>query len=209
MVTAMRACDDGEYAYNKDGSSWDDDPMEWRFNQGSVPAYLDAEIIRNEITESADNIDFGRNNCGLGEDLDSDDATYEGTTDDGTNVGTDTCEDDDGDNVVAFGDQPAQRLAGTCAYESWWSGWYIDEADVEINDNQSEVAFPRAGTPCLSEYYLESTMTHEFGHAFGLGHVPSGHENLTTAPTADICGNDKSHLGKGDYNGLRELEVTD
>ncbi|MEU4999207.1 matrixin family metalloprotease [Streptomyces sp. NPDC021622] len=207
--SAPAKCDDGEYAFSKDGDSWDDDPMEWRFNQGSVPGYLDAETIRNEVTESADNVDFGRNNCGLAEDLDSDDATYEGTTDSGTNIGLESCDDDDGDSVVAFGDRRAGVLATTCAYESWWFGWYIDEADIEINDNQSEAPFLRAGNACLSEFYLESTMTHEFGHAFGLGHVPSGHENLTMAPTADVCSNDKSYLGKGDYNGLHELEVTD
>ncbi|MEV0318066.1 matrixin family metalloprotease [Streptomyces sp. NPDC050658] len=206
---APAKCDDGEYSFNNDGDSWDDDPMEWRFNQGSVPGYLDGNTIRNEVTESADNVDFGRNSCGLAEDLDSDDAVYEGTTDEGTDIGLDTCDDDDGDNVVGFGDRRQGVLASTCTYESWWFGWYIDEADIEINDNPSEAPFLRAGNTCLSEYYLEATMTHEFGHAFGLGHVPSGHENLTMAPTADVCSNAKSYLGKGDYNGLHELEVTD
>ena len=46
--------------------------------------------------------------------------------------------------------------------------------------------------------------THEFGHAFGLGHVAEGlHANLTMAPYILPCQNSESRLGLGDLRGLQ------
>jgi hypothetical protein len=54
---------------------------------------------------------------------------------------------------------------------------------------------------------LESTVTHEAGHVFGLDHVGENkHGRLTMSPYLDgPCENGEATLGKGDVAGLASL----
>jgi hypothetical protein len=57
------------------------------------------------------------------------------------------------------------------------------------------------------EELLEATITHEFGHIFGLSHVSERtHGDLTMSPTSNgPCVADEITLGLGDVLGLEEL----
>jgi hypothetical protein len=59
---------------------------------------------------------------------------------------------------------------------------------------------------CKGKYDVESTVAHERGHTFGLGHVPeSGHGNLTMSDRSNgPCQLSERSLGRGDVRGLGE-----
>jgi hypothetical protein len=57
---------------------------------------------------------------------------------------------------------------------------------------------------CRGSYDLQSTVTHERGHTFGLGHVSeSSHGNLTMSDRSNgPCQSSERSLGRGDVLGL-------
>ncbi|MGW1764472.1 matrixin family metalloprotease [Streptomyces sp. NPDC002073] len=52
---------------------------------------------------------------------------------------------------------------------------------------------------------IRSVGTHEAGHVFGMGHVGSGHNNLTMYTNSYTCSTRARTLGKGDILGLRSI----
>lgn len=56
---------------------------------------------------------------------------------------------------------------------------------------------------CNNKYSLRGVATHEFGHAYGLGHTRQC--NLVMAPATAACTAATRRFGRGDILGLRTL----
>ncbi len=182
-------------AYKLIGGTWRNGSYSWSFNGSSVPRSLNRAAVRQTIIRSFHNLTSEHNDCGRPTSV-AIQATYLGSTKRGAN-----CNSRDGANVVAFGRLPSGVLAVTCY---WTSRGHIVEADMVINSGESW-ALSLQG--CREQVMLESTVTHEAGHVFGLGHVSERrHGRLTMSPYIDgVCENQEATLGWGDIRGLNAL----
>lgn len=187
------------------GMRWRD-TVRWRMNQDSIPAYLDDRAATvAAVRSAAANIASGRNDCGLPENLDMR-QRYEGDTDRHAGVTErGACGKRDGHNVVSFGRLTPGTLAVTCV---WWQstggvGRSV-EADIMI-DEVGGAFFLNPPPGCAGRWDLESTVTHEFGHVFGLGHVTyDEHPDLTMTDGLPDCSTAYRGVGLGDYLTLKD-----
>jgi hypothetical protein len=114
------------------------------------------------------------------------------------------CSGNDGYNVVGWGTLPTGYLAITCVY---YSAGKVRNSDVLINTRYRW--FTSRPANCRNAYDLQSVLTHEQGHTFGLGHVdPRVHGTQTMATSMGPCDTSKRALGLGDYRGLVHIYGT-
>ena len=193
--------------------------LRWQFNVGSIPGYLvevppettpdDGPVcgpwpVLAAARSAATTVATGRNDCDLPEDL-ALPQRYTGDTDRTAGVASDgSCGDRDGHNVVSFGNLTTGLLAVTCI---WWDGHpgasHSVEADILVDSNGGTFFLARPAD-CQSRSDLEGILTHEFGHVFGLGHVPNAeHSTLTMTDGLPECSTTYRSLGLGDYLTLR------
>ena len=178
--------------------------LRWRLNSTTVPTYLGTpDAVVAAAQGAAATVDQGRNDCGLTERLGTRQRYVGDTT---KRAGVDSsggCRDRDGTNTVSFGELAAGLLAVTCI---WWyggkQGGRSVEADILVDD-AGGLFFLSTPANCAGRWDLESTLTHEFGHAFGLGHVPyAEHGTLTMSDGLPDCSTAYRSLGLGDYQTL-------
>lgn len=192
-------CADSAYSL-LGGAKWPAD-YGWRFRTASTPSELTSTDVERALKLAMSNITKAHNDCGLKDEV-SASARYLGSTDRASDATpTSGCGAPSMQNVTEFGPIDGTNiLAVTCVYSA---GPNIVSASVRINTN---IAWRIRGK-CSVAYGLQATMTHEYGHAFGLGHVDeTADRNLTMSSAINsTCSNFESHLGRGDVLGLRAL----
>jgi hypothetical protein len=182
-------------------------PLRWRFNAATVPAYLGgASAVRAAVARAAHTVASATNPCGLAGGL-AMAQRYDGGTDRVAAVRPDgRCGTRDGVNEVSFGDLAPGLLAVTCL---WWrvaergrDGSTV-EADILVSARPGMFFLARPAD-CRSAWDLEGALTHEFGHAFGLGHVSAAdHPDQTMSDALTPCDPTHRTLARGDYESLR------
>lgn len=120
----------------------------------------------------------------------------------------------DGISVTAWRNATGNgNLAVTCAYTV--SDGSVTDVDIAINSKSTIVWDDVVQDGCkningVQGLDLEATMTHEWGHGYGLAHVSeSGHANLTMSERINgTCQSSERTLGNGDLLGMRTIYGT-
>ena len=192
---AKGACADPTYTL--DDTFWPNG-YEWYFDDDSVPQEYDRDLVLEVVKRAFDNITSARNDCGLPDNVTAT-SLYRGITSD------DACQGTTFRNVVGFGKLPraSDILAYVCPFYS--PSGEVPYAHILVNSNVDWSL--RSGTCSGREWDLETTLTHEVGHVFGLGHVGERrHGDLTMSTIANgACDTEELTLGLGDILGLEEL----
>ncbi|MFL6074973.1 MAG: matrixin family metalloprotease [Mycobacteriales bacterium] len=181
--------------------------LNWFYNQSTVSrAGLDGPTTRDEIRQANRNITLGINNCGWSETGFGAFGAYQGTTDKFANINSAaecTSKFPDGQNTVSWGpfdSNEADTLALTCFEYDTGGNRFAIEADTYLGSNRRLVT---SFSPfCSDSFDLQSVMTHEWGHSYGLDHVNAPHLVMYDFQSACAL---RRHLGEGDYAGMAHL----
>lgn len=206
-ASSPNACRDTAYNQNVKESSL----HRWRYNSSTTPRYLSGRAL-NAIRAGVNNILKGSTNCrGFGNRRYGPRAQYVGYTSHRAPMRGTTCTGrTDGINTRDFGYIDGNRISGydtlavTC-YRYYAIPREVYEADIRFDNANSFTLNPSS---CRGNRWdLIGLATHEWGHVFGLGHVPERtHGRLTMSPLLDgTCEGRERTLGRGDYFGLYGL----
>jgi hypothetical protein len=176
----------------------------WYANTGSIPDNLSNVRVVAAMKRGGTNIFKVRDSCGLPDRVKGE-LRYEGGTRRSVDINRDaSCNANDGRSVIGFGDLPSGYLAFACV-SSWIQDGPNRVAQSDIRLNKYDHAWTaRVTGSCRGRYDIESTVTHERGHTFGLGEASEdSHGNLTmSAESNGSCQISERSLGWGDARGL-------
>ena len=194
-------CTDPAY---KDNSWWVPSVLHYRFNVSTTPHELRRVQAVKAVRRAGANIVNTRNTCHLGDQVPAG-LVYDGNTSEVANIQDGSCVESDGESVVSFGYLP-KALAKSCTYYKINPSGYgeVGTSDIKINRAGFRWTTRPGARSCKRAWDLQSVMTHERGHTFGLGHVPEEyHGRLTMSPVINgSCQKSERTLGKGDVLGL-------
>lgn len=195
------ACSDSFY------DSWDRklyNYNRWYVNTRSIPDYLSKARAVAAIKRGGANIYKVQDSCGIPDRVKGE-LRYEGGTKRPVNIRDDlTCTSNDYKSVVGFGDLPSGYTASVCIW-SWIQDGPNRVAHSDIRLNKYDHAWTtRVTSGCRGRFDVESSVTHERGHTFGLGEASeSSHGNLTMSSESNgPCQSSERSLGRGDARGL-------
>jgi len=181
-------------------------PLTWKYRDLGRPAALNKTATINALFDGASGPPLARDACGLADNV-SATHTYLGETLLAPHIslvgGVIACTSVDADNVIGWADLPGNVLGVTC---TWSTNTGIATGTDMLYDN----VFPwytssTAPAGCGNQISLRGVATHEFGHAFGLGHSPGDSCNLTMYPSTGPCNDGQRNFGLGDVMGLEAV----
>ena len=204
-----------ENYFNFGGGAWQSsnaEPTElWYYNESTASrAGLSASATTADIRAGNYNLTTGQNNCGFLTNAFPVHGAFQGNTSLYANIdsnGDATSKFPDGQNTVSFGPFDAAQVAkGTDALTvtTWNTGSNaMIEADIYIGSNRGIV--DTLPSNCSASLDLQTIMTHEWGHSYGLAHETSGPDEVMY-PNKPYCqAGLRRHLGEGDYDGMSAL----
>jgi hypothetical protein len=177
--------------------------LRYRVNLARMPARFEKRTVIRQIRVANGNMRKGRNTCARPR-LGTPAPRYLGRTSRRPDIsasGTEpTCKSGNETNIVAFADLPQDLLGWTCY---WYYGARMIGADMLI-DNGRSLATNLPST-CSNTWDFEGTVTHEWGHAYGMAHTGPGHGNLTMQHVLKPCSTYARTLGLGDWLGMKKM----
>ncbi len=178
--------------------------LKWYFNPRTIPGELSRKGAKRAIQRGTANVTGVHDSCGIPDRVPYR-MVYQGATraraqlDAGGN-----CSGNDTDTVVSFGTLPQSAMAVTCTitHDEGSHDDRVKWSDIKLN--KAHFNWTTRSRSCKGRYDVESTITHERGHTFGLAHVSeSDHGNLTMSDRSNgPCQSSERSLGRGDARGL-------
>lgn len=178
------------------------------FNPRTTPKELSRKAAVRAVRRGTADITSTRNNCGFRDRVPSyAGMSYEGSTKRRAQIGTNgDCGGQDRYSVVSFGTLPKGALAVSCTEShKMKDGWHTKWSDIMLNKARHNWTTRPQAPSCSNRYDVESSVAHERGHTFGLGHAApeSSHRYLTMSETSNgPCQSSERSLGRGDVLGL-------
>ena len=196
-------CDDPAYSLIY-GFGWPGGVYDWAFRKSTTPNEMTKKRATRELKRAAGNMSEGRNDCGLANQHNASN-NFQGNTTQASDVTSQPAcvANPQPVNVTEFGAMGGGGiLAATCVYQG---GGAITDADVKINTNFEW--WEGTGGCSGQTFGLQGVQTHEYGHAFGVGHVSEATSpNLTMSTNINgTCSNFEASLGEGDVLAMRDL----
>jgi hypothetical protein len=192
--------------FHLEGHHW---KTSYRFgiNVTKAPSQLRKKTLIAQIKAGNNNMRKGRNSCGLKK-LATPLAHYTGTTKAVPNIKPSSssirCGAFNRTNVVGFGNLPGNLLGWTCY---WWLGdKQMGAADMMLDNGTHLVT--KIPAHCNAKWDFEGTVTHEFGHVYGMAHSGNAHRTLTMDHIETPCSTYARTLGLGDWLGMRKMYGT-
>lgn len=199
-------CDDSAYTLidSKEYGTYN-----WWIGDGGMPGALSRTQARSAFADAINNITDQSTHCHVSADRVGARSDYQGRTsyeaDIAVRDGRTVCTARDGKSTWDAGRLASPKIAYTC----WWT-WPnpgvandLREADVRFNTHDYNFT-DSPHVSCSNKYDVRSLGTHEAGHVYGLGHVGSGHANLTMHNSFSPCDTRARSLGLGDVKALWE-----
>lgn len=182
--------------------------LDWSYRHNNSPIGKNNAI--EAFRSAARAVPIQRNSCGQA-DQSSATQLYLGETTRAPNITKSgsviSCGSPDGHNVVGWGAIAGGTLAVTCthAQNDGTNTFRIIEADQRYdNTNRGWYAGNAVPASCTNRFSLRGVATHEFGHAYGLGHTPAQCSQVMAATTGP-CSSAIRKFGTGDTRGIRNL----
>ena len=203
VASSPSACSDGAYST--------DDRKEygtytWYIGDGGMPGGLSRTDAMWAFMDAINNITDSHNNCGYSDTVGAKQNYLAQTSREAGINSTGKCTGRDGLSVWDAGNLKNGVVASTCSYTWAMPGVKNDLREADVRFNTHDYDFTNKPTSsCSNKYDIRSVGTHEAGHVFGLGHVGSGHSNLTMYTNSFTCKTIARTLGKGDVLALRSI----
>lgn len=211
--TPIPACDDSAKTYMDGGPMPSGETFKIYTNQ--IPNYLDLANTIDAIKAGMNAWPNLFNNCGYSDNVTAS-TSYGGSTTAGTSVSPQAECNYQSDSynsvsVIGFNDLPAGYYGNTCRYGLYYPDgtFHATAGDIRLNVNRTWTNVPQAPSCSGATYDVQSVVTHEAGHWWGLDHVAyPEHANLTMTGGVGSnfkCSNWMRSLGYGDVRGMRLL----
>lgn len=180
--------------------------IRYYFNARSTPSNVSKVRARDAIVAGSAGIAQVRNPCGVRDRVPRK-MVYSGPTSTSVDISSNNiCLSMDRMSVIGFGDLPANSTATECQRYTVRDGQdEVLQSDVRLN--KADYGWTaRVTRSCVGRYDIQSTVTHERGHSFGMNHVDEGaHGGQTMSPISEgPCQMSERSLGRGDARGLNQ-----
>ena len=204
--SSLPACKDRTYSLEHGRHPWAT-ALSWHFRASSAPDRYGKKKLARHLKHANGNMRLGRDTCGKPR-IDAPAAHYRGRTSAKPNIKPTSsgvkCGSFNTRNVVGFGNLPGGLLGWTCY---WWGGnGKMIAADMMLD--KTKLLVLHLPKNCGRKWDMEAVATHEWGHAYGLGHTGPGHTNLTMPHVIKVCSKAPRTLGLGDWLGMKDLYGT-
>jgi hypothetical protein len=192
------ACKDR--TFNLEHHKWNK-ALRFHVNLAKMPKRFHKKTVVRQIRVANGNMRKGRNSCGKPR-IKAPASHYLGRTAKKPNVRAagPTCGKGNSLNIVGFGNLPGNYLGWTCY---WYIGRHIVGTDMLIDNGPNLTT--KLPDNCTNLWDFEGTVTHEWGHAYGLAHTGDGHGNLTMQHLLRPCSKYARTLGLGDWLGMKKM----